>query len=68
MDRVSRWNKSQKCMKIEADNIHVFGDKRLLKQVQAIEYSFVKATINFIGLAVTPEFGETFVSESSYGH
>ena len=55
-------------MKIEADNIHVFGDKRLFKQVQAIEYSFVKATTNFIGLAVIPEFGETSVSESSYGH
>ena len=55
-------------MKIEADNIHVFGDKRRFKQVQAIEYSFVKATTNFIGLAVIPEFGETSVSESSYGN
>lgn len=55
-------------MEIEADNIHVFRDERLLKQVEAVEYSFVKATINFVGLAVIPEFGEAFVSESSYGH
>jgi hypothetical protein len=68
VDRISRRNKSQKCMEIEADNIHVFRDERLLKQVEAVEYSFVKATINFVGLAVIPEFGEAFVSESSYGH
>lgn len=68
VDRVSRRNKSQKCMKIEAHNIHVFRGERLLKQVQAVEYSFVKATINFVVLAVIPKFGEAFVSESSYGH
>ena len=55
-------------MKIKANDIHVFWYERLLKQVQAAEYSFLKATINFIRLAVIPEFGEPFVSKGSYGH
>ncbi len=55
-------------MKIKADDIHVFWYERLLKQVQTVDYSFMKATINFIRLAVIPEFSEVFVSKCSYGH